>query len=389
MTYNEFLKEAEKFKSKINPFAVMCQTAHETGYYKSELAVKHNNFAGIKASTDWLKENKPYVDIASPEVINGQTTVKVSKFRKYKDVNEFLNDYVEFISRDRYADVRNNIENVFGYFAGLLKGGWATNPLYFNRLVEMAFKLAPDIFGETWYDKLKASFEYSRDKKRSINTEQIKFVQSMLDKTKNNVIYKPVVTTPSTPTTNTKKPIIVIDPGHGGTDSGAVSGDKKVYEKNINLAVALKVRDLLKDKFDIVMTRETDKFVSLENRIVIANKTDAIFYLSIHTNSATSPSAKGFEVWTSKGLTKSDYVATSIFNEWVKLFPDGVTRSDKSDSDPDKEANFYVIYKTKMPAALVELDFICNPSVVKKLIDVENQNKMATALSNGIKNYFK
>ena len=388
MTYCEFLKSAEKFKTKLNPFAVMCQTAHERGYYKSELAVKHNNFAGIKASADWLKENKPFVEIASPEVINGQTTVKVSKFRKYKDVEEFLNDYVNFISRDRYADVRNNIDNVFGYFAGLLKGGWATNPLYFNRLVEMAFKLAPDIFGEACYDKLKASFEYSRDKKRSLNSEQIKFVQTMLDKTKNNVVSKP--TTPNTPTvSNTKKPTIVLDPGHGGTDSGAVSPDKKVYEKNINLAVALKVRELLKDKFNIVMTRETDKFVSLENRIVVANKTDAIFYLSIHTNSATSPSAIGFEVWTSKGLTKSDYVATSIFNEWVKTFPKSVTRTDKGDSDPDKEANFYVIYKTKMPAALVELDFICNPSVVKLLIDEEHQNKMATALSNGVKNYFK
>ena len=101
--------------------------------------------------------------------------------------------------------------------------------------------------------------------------------------------------------------IVVIDPGHGGHDPGAIGGFSK--EKNINLNVALKLGKLIKNNNDdvkVIFTRSTDVFIPLDRRAEIANNAKADLFISIHTNAvAGSKTAKGASTWT-LGLAKSE-----------------------------------------------------------------------------------
>ena len=94
---------------------------------------------------------------------------------------------------------------------------------------------------------------------------------------------------------------VVIDAGHGGKDPGAISANKKIYEKNVTLAVALMVGESIQEKHPevkVLYTRKTDKFVGLNDRARMANKANADLFISIHTNAANNRSAKGAETYT-------------------------------------------------------------------------------------------
>jgi N-acetylmuramoyl-L-alanine amidase len=181
---------------------------------------------------------------------------------------------------------------------------------------------------------------------------------------------------------------VVIDPGHGGKDPGAIGpGGKK--EKVVVLAVAKKLGKLLQVKHKVLLTRQGDFFVELYHRAILANAFGADLFLSIHCNGASSPSANGFEIWTSRGSTKSDRIATYIARAWSEAFPDVVIRGDWSDGDVDKESNFCVLRRTSMPAVLVELDFITNSKMETLLSNAAYQDLMAVALFRGIEAAFK
>lgn len=176
---------------------------------------------------------------------------------------------------------------------------------------------------------------------------------------------------------------ICIDPGHGGKDPGAVGPTSK-KEKDIVLAVSLKLKKLLEEKHKVLLTRSEDIFIELYQRAIMANAFGADLFLSIHCNAASSPMPQGFEIWTSKGHTKSDRYASVIATEWSKAFSGVSIRGDWSDGDVDKEANFCVLRRTAMPAVLVELDFISNPNMEILLSNNTYQNMMANALSHGV-----
>ncbi len=176
---------------------------------------------------------------------------------------------------------------------------------------------------------------------------------------------------------------ICIDPGHGGKDPGAV-GPKGRREKDVALAVSLKLKKLLEGNYKVLLTRSEDIFIELYRRAIMANAFGADLFLSIHCNAASSPSANGFEVWTSKGHTKADGYASVIATEWSKAFPSVNIRGDWSDGDVDKEASFCVLRRTAMPAVLVELDFISNPKMEVLLSNDAYQDLMANALSHGV-----
>ena len=94
---------------------------------------------------------------------------------------------------------------------------------------------------------------------------------------------------------------VVIDAGHGGKDPGAISANKKIYEKNVTLAVALMVGKSIEEnhpEVKVLYTRKTDKFVGLNDRARMANKANADLFISIHTNAANNRSAKGAETYT-------------------------------------------------------------------------------------------
>jgi len=177
----------------------------------------------------------------------------------------------------------------------------------------------------------------------------------------------------------------ILDNGHGGIDSDGVyttcpdwkpgrpdtwhkmhvHPNGPIFEGEFNRLVVEAIAMLL-DEADIeyeVLVPEVED-ISLKERVQRANelaktKKNCIF-VSIHGN-AFNGKAKGFEVFTSKGLTRSDAIAEVFALEMAKAFPNKVMRWDLSDRDLDKEANFYVLRKTSMPAILTENFFFDNP----------------------------
>ena len=178
--------------------------------------------------------------------------------------------------------------------------------------------------------------------------------------------------------------LIVIDPGHGGRDPGAV-GPAGVRESDINLQVALRLEQLLIHRgHKIILTRREDDYISLTERAAIANKAGADCFISLHCNAATSRQAHGFEVWTSPGKTRADPLATQIAAAWAKEFPEITIRADWSDGDVDKEARFYVLMNTVAPAALLEMQSISHPKWEQWLGAPLNQERISAAVADGV-----
>ena len=154
---------------------------------------------------------------------------------------------------------------------------------------------------------------------------------------------------------------LVLDPGHGGPDSGAVGTRTGLLECDVALWTASRIEQNLRDNPLVSVTfTHHGSGVSLQERAHFANQIGADLFLSVHCNAHTGAGAHGFEVWTSPGRTAADSVATLIYNSIDGMFPELWGRQDRADADPDKEARFFVLRKTRMAAVLVELAFISN-----------------------------
>lgn len=228
---------------------------------------------------------------------------------------------------------------------------------------------------------------------------------------------------------------VVIDPGHGGHDHGAPGWITN--EKSVNLAVALKLGELLKKEckdIKVVYTRSNDTFVPLQGRADIANKANGDLFISIHTNSVDKSSKRrntvaGAAVYTLGFKRSQENLEVAMReNAVMKLEADYTTRYEGFDPNSTesyiifemsqnkhmqqsinaaqavqnelistagrrdmgvRQANFWVLFKTAMPAMLVELDFICNPTQEKFLNSKDGQRKLAQAICNGVKTYRK
>ena len=161
---------------------------------------------------------------------------------------------------------------------------------------------------------------------------------------------------------------IMVDPGHGGKDPGAVY--QQVEEEDITLAVSKLVASKLGDA---KLTREDDSSVGLTTRAKMANDDASDAFVSIHVNSSEkTPTINGAEVWYYEGSVKGKEMATKV----AKAI--GAKRGIK----PGK---FAVLRKTNMPAILIELGFINHPEDRKKLIDPVWQENIATSIVNALK----
>jgi N-acetylmuramoyl-L-alanine amidase len=202
----------------------------------------------------------------------------------------------------------------------------------------------------------------------------------------------------------------LLDNGHGGLVDGKYTtapnfdkNNKSTWKKSwyhpeedlvffegvfnrqvINLVKTLMDTHCLK-YIDVV---NSDFDISLGDRVRKANAVyegdKSCVYFSMHGNASGSGKANGIEIFTSKGQTKSDALATIVFNAVVEMFPDEKYRKDTwSDGDVDKEANYYVLKQTNMPAMLLEMFFFDNLEDCKKMVDHEVQLKIAQAIVNG------
>ena len=182
-----------------------------------------------------------------------------------------------------------------------------------------------------------------------------------------------------------KKPIICIDPGHGGKDSGAV-GPGGLREADVVLSVALMLAARLMPIAEVVLTRKSNVYLTLSERAEISNAAGPELFLSLHCNSAANP-ARGFEVFTTPGETLADSFASDLFHAYHEEFPELAARLDNRDGDPDKEASFAVLRETDAPAALFELEFIHTEEGSAFLRSAINQGRMAKALEAGIRRH--
>jgi len=218
---------------------------------------------------------------------------------------------------------------------------------------------------------------------------------------------------------------VVIDPGHGGHDPGAV-GPNGLFEKDVVLDIALKLKKELEANslYDVFLTRDKDVFIPLEERTAFANKMSADLFVSIHANASPRREAKGIETyllnWTDdeeamrvaareNAISLRKMKAMNQKMDIVKVIMDDLFRQIKRDESIKlahyvqnslikncenrynlgvKQALFYVLFGARMPSVLIEVSFISNPEEEELLSEDEYRFKIAKAIYEGIEKYF-
>lgn len=183
--------------------------------------------------------------------------------------------------------------------------------------------------------------------------------------------------TPKKNVSRIKNKVILIDPGHGGNDTGALRGN--VLEKDLTLEIALKVRAALKDRGmkKVILTRTSDTTLSLADRVRIANDYNADIFVSVHINSSVKSEINGIET---HYYSERGYKVAKIIH---KELMENVSATDRGLF----KSKFYVINHTEAPAVLLELGFISNEKEKNLLTSQRRQQDSAEAIADGIINY--
>jgi N-acetylmuramoyl-L-alanine amidase len=172
--------------------------------------------------------------------------------------------------------------------------------------------------------------------------------------------------------------VVVVDPGHGGKDSGA-PGLRGLLEKDVILPIGLRLASILQQNgIQVVMTRDRDYFVDLKPRVDMAERVNADLFVSIHANSIDGrPDVNGLEVYYyDSGYRLAEAVRQSILQN-ISTIKDRGTR----------KARFYVLRKSSMPSILVETGYMTGTQDNPRLGTVEYQNRMAEAIARGVLRY--
>ena len=222
--------------------------------------------------------------------------------------------------------------------------------------------------------------------------------------------------------------IVAVDPGHGGEDPGAI-GKGGVYEKDVVLSIARRLRDRINgaDGFNAVMVREGDYYVSLRKRTSIAREHRADMFVSIHADAFTSPRVRGASVyalsergassetarWLADNENRSDLIGgvgpvslddkdAQVRSVLLDLSMDGTLRASLAAGESVmgslaavsrmhkrrvEQAGFAVLKSPDVPSILVETGFLSNPEEARLLASGSHQNKVATAIADGIRGY--
>lgn len=168
--------------------------------------------------------------------------------------------------------------------------------------------------------------------------------------------------------------VVTVDPGHGGIDPGC--GEEGALEKNIVLPIAMKLKDMLEEAgVTVVMTRQTDETVSLDDRAVIANNAGSDLFVSIHCNSYEGE-ARGMDCYYHKAQPAQE-LAQSILDQAAAL---GITTRQV------QKNNYQVLWDTDMTAVLVETGFLTDPEECALLCDAEYQQTVAQAIATAVIN---
>ena len=165
-----------------------------------------------------------------------------------------------------------------------------------------------------------------------------------------------------------------LDFGHGGKDSGAI-GPTNLKESDIALKIGMMVKENLENAFEkVITTRDNDKYYSLDYRTKKANNENSDYFISIHLNSATNTSAKGCEVWIYNENSKLQTLANSLCNNLA-------TKMNTPNRGVKYSKKLSVLKNSKMPALLIEIDFISNKEVEKSLRNDNHLKNIADTIS--------
>jgi N-acetylmuramoyl-L-alanine amidase len=217
---------------------------------------------------------------------------------------------------------------------------------------------------------------------------------------------------------------IVIDPGHGGKDPGTFNRSLKLYEKTITLDLAKRLKNLLEknSNYEIILTRESDRYISLEERTAIANSKKCDLFISIHVNAAPRKTTRGIETfylnlttdsWSMSVAAQENAISKKSIGEMKSIVEQIVKNAKKSESRilsqfiqqhvvkqlktkyskisslGVKKAPFYVLVGARMPASLVETSFLSNTQEAKRLKTSYYRYLIANGLYYGIISYIK
>jgi N-acetylmuramoyl-L-alanine amidase len=219
---------------------------------------------------------------------------------------------------------------------------------------------------------------------------------------------------------------ILIDPGHGGKDSGAIGthrskeGVLRLLEKDVVLDVSKKLYMLLRNEYpdkQILLTRDDDRYLKLEERTEIGNRVsvgnnEAIIFISIHANAAFNKDAKGYEVWVLPGdyrrtlidtekldeetrpiapilnvLLEEEYAIESITLAKAVLEGFDSTVGDVTENRGIREESWFVVRKAKMPSILIELGYVTNAEEAAMLADPAYLQKLVQGIYTGIRTF--
>lgn len=182
--------------------------------------------------------------------------------------------------------------------------------------------------------------------------------------------------------------VIVVDPGHGGGDPGAI-GFNGSYEKDINLEISTKLYEALKEKdYKVILTRDQDEYVENLSRAELANRRRARVFISIHGNSLeNNSSVEGVQVlyYPDRRSTIGDLDNNELAQIVMNAMISGTGAKDKGVIERE---DLIVLNQTKMPAILIECGFISNETEEKRLLTEEYQNRMVDAIVHGLEAYF-
>ncbi|HQZ12986.1 MAG TPA: N-acetylmuramoyl-L-alanine amidase [Devosia sp.] len=245
---------------------------------------------------------------------------------------------------------------------------------------------------------------------------------------------QPPATAPVTPPPQTAvpngqepptKPLVIIDPGHGGVDNGASAGNG-VHEKDIVLGFALHLQEVLAatGRFDVALTRQDDTYLTLNDRVAIARQNKADLFISLHADSFQEADIRGASIYTrderatdildkvlADSENKTDIVAGFAVPEMqpavVDILVDLMRRQMRRQSFiaaqaivkelqprvelrrfPVRQADFFVLQAPDVPSILVELGFLSNASDIANLQKSDWRNRVVDALARGIGSYF-
>ena len=349
-----------------------------------------------------FKENSQIMPSASITKVGTEDVLMISftDSEMGRNVPAFINRNDQYISKV-YTVQNNNLVVVYIY----LKPSVTYQVISRNK--EFQVTLNSEASKLVTPNRSSSTSKYGTTKKQPSNTNITK------QPSKPNTQVQPV----KTPKIS-KRYTIVVDPGHGGHDSGATGNGYR--EKDIALQVATKLANNLRRDYNVIMTRDSDFFVPLDTRAKIGNDANADFFISIHLNSSSSSSANGTEVYyfnkkdqnnyaaqvakfenkvdSSYGDTPfSDFILNDIFYKKNQKTSqavagavlDGLINLTGLRRRGVLGANFAVLRGSNSPSILVELGFMNNYSDLSKFLSPDDQERTAAVIGDAIRKYFK